>query len=193
MLTRILTALALTTAAVAGPVTLDRVGVEGHAAFRLENDRFAMVVTPARGGAVTAFRDKTAKVDLILQKKYQGLCLDHFQAQSWPGEFLEEPYVAKVLEEPPEGVGLDKVYTVRADSPAFECAVTLHTPDDAARVFGYWLQNVYFAGGTTTGRPTARSVPQPAVSAATPSKATVTSGVRSGCGTSPPAGRGCWT
>jgi hypothetical protein len=156
--------------------------------IKLDNYRVKLTITPARGGAVTAYSDKLAPADLILQKPYMGLCMDHFQEQNWPGEFLEQPYEYKILKQTPEeaqvmvwrkatglwkseianpklsGILLEKTYTLRADSPVLKCEVKLTTPPNEAKVFSYWLQNVFFAGGDydaaadRTFRPSARGV-----------------------------------
>lgn len=172
----------------AEPVTLTVAEQDGHEVIKLENYRVQLTIDPARGGAVTSYSDKLAPAEIVLQKEFNGLCMDHFQEQIWPGEFLERPYEYEILKQTPEEVQvkvwctstglwrsqlpnekisnllLEKTYTLRADSPALTCAVTLIVPEDQAKVFSYWIQNVLFAGGDydvatdRTFRPSARGV-----------------------------------
>ncbi len=143
---------------------------------------------PGARGAVTSFADRLAPAELILPKEYNGLCMDHFQEQGWPGELLEAPYDYTIVKQTPEeaqvmvkrvvsgiwqaklankqlaNLTLEKTYTLRADSPALVCAVKLSAPVDESKVFSYWLQNVFFAGGKydealdRTFRPSTRGV-----------------------------------
>lgn len=175
-------------AAADSPVTFKEEAVSGQTSYRLENYRVNLLIVPARGGAVTSYRDKLAgNVELIRPEQYYGLCLDHFQAQNWPGELLEVPYEAKVIKNDPSecqvqvtraatgkwsgsefpeiaGVVLEKTYTLRADSPALECRVKLTAPPKAAKLLAYWNQSIFFAGGTYDGlddrsfRPSTRGV-----------------------------------
>lgn len=172
----------------AEPVSLAVAKVDGHDVIKLQNYRVSLTVDPTHGGAITSYSDKLAPAELVLQKSFNGLCMDHFQEQSWPGEMLEVPYDYKIVVQTPEeaqvtvsrkvsGVWggklankklsdllLEKTYTLRADSPAITCAVKLTAPVDEAKVFSYWVQNVYFAGGDfdqavdRTFRPSARGV-----------------------------------
>ncbi len=183
-------ALLLLTAAVAAaaPVTLTRVDEGGHPVLKLSNYRVRLTIDPTRGGAVTSYSDQLAPAELVLPHEFNGLCLDHFQEQAWPGEFLEQPYECQVVQETPElvqvmvsrrasgvwrsklpdpklaGLLLEKTYTLRADSPALTCEVKLTAPPDGSRVFSYWLQDVMFAGGDydpvtdRTFRPTVRGI-----------------------------------
>ena len=177
--------LVLAASAAAGPVTLTRTD-DG---IRLENDRVKLRISPQRGGAVTRYVDKLLGKEMVLQKKWQGLCMDHFQEQPWPGELLEVPYESKILRQTAEevqiqvrrtasgiwktqktphpkiaGLVVEKVYTLRADSPTLVCDVNVIAPKGQARVFSYWLQNVVWAGGDydaaddRTFRPSARGV-----------------------------------
>ena len=153
------------------PATVKTVQKDGHPVFVLENYRVRLTIDPTRGGAITAYEDKLAPAQLVLQRKYQGLCMDHVQSQNWPGELLESPYQGKIVSAKPEAVAvqvthtltgrwrtevvdpkvvdlhLEKTYTLRADSPAVECQVTLTSPKGKSKVFAYWQQHVFFAGG----------------------------------------------
>ncbi len=166
----------ITAGALAGPVTVKVEAVDDHDAVALRNDRVALVIAPARGGAVTSYSDLQNPGELILQKPFNGLCLDHFQGAGWPGEFLEAPYEYEVVTDTPEearvkvwrtaknGILLEKLYTLRADAPALTCTVTLTAPADASCAVAYWLQNIAYAGGSYDEaadrlfRPTARGV-----------------------------------
>lgn len=191
--TILISAVVLAVVALASPVLAQQVGCavgqqDGHEVIRLENYRVQLVITPARGGAVTSYSDKLAPAELILQQPFSGLCMDHFQEQGWPGEFLEVPYEYKIVSQTPEVASvmvwrratgiwreklanpklsdllLEKTYTLRADSPTLTCEVKLTAPPEQSKVFSYWLQNVMFAGGDydpatdRTFRPSARGV-----------------------------------
>lgn len=140
--------------------------------YRLENYRVNLVIDPARGGAVVSYKDKLGgNVELIQQTKYTGLCLDHFQAQTWPGELLEVPYDVLVIKKSPEecilqlsrkalgefrghqepglkGVLIEKQYLLSAESPALVCRTKISAPAQNSSTPAYWLQNVFWAGGT---------------------------------------------
>jgi uncharacterized membrane protein len=185
--------LALVALALVGPAAAQQVGCavaqqNGHDVVKLENYRVQLVIDPSRGGAVTSYSDKLAPAELILQKPFNGLCMDHFQEQNWPGEFLEVPYEYKIVAPGPDiaavmvwrkasgiwggklanpklsDVLIEKTYTLRADSPTLTCSVKLTAPADSSKVFSYWLQDVMFAGGDydratdRTFRPSARGV-----------------------------------
>jgi len=160
----------------AEPVTLTMANVDGQDTIALRNYRVRLVITPARGGAVTSYADALAPTEIVLPKKFNGLCMDHFQGGGWPGEFLEAPYEFKILENTPaqarvlvwrtaeNGILLEKTYTLRTDSPALACEVKLTAPADEARTVAYWLQNICYAGGDygpatdRVFRPSARGV-----------------------------------
>lgn len=179
--------------ALSGPLAAQQVGcavaqLNGHDVIKMENYRVQLVIDPTRGGAVTSYSDKLAPAELILQKPFNGLCMDHFQEQPWPGELLEVPYEYKIVAPGPDiasvmvwrkatGVWggklantklsdllLEKTYTLRGDSPTLTCSVKLTSPADQAKVFSYWMQDVVFAGGDydaatdRTFRPSARGV-----------------------------------
>ena len=166
-------------------VTLNEIKADGKTAYALANERVELVIDPSRGGAVTSYKDKRGgHVELIHN---YGLCLDHFQAQPWPGELLGAAYEAKVIERSPkrcmialsyrvkgswrevaypklEGLLLEKTYELRAGSPALTCTVRVTAPKAESKLFAYWVQNVFFAGGTydmahdVTFRPSVRGV-----------------------------------
>jgi len=172
----------------AAPVSVSVAQQANVEVVKLENYRVELVITPSRGGSVTSFVDKMARAELVLQQPYSGLCMDHFQEQNWPGEFLEAPYEYKITKQDAQEVQvavsrkasgiwhdklanrklsdilLEKTYTLSADSPVLSCTVKLTAPADEAKVFSYWLQNVFFAGGDydaatdRTFRPSARGV-----------------------------------
>ncbi len=175
-------------AAYAAEVKLEEKTIDGKTVYAIENYRVSLVVDPARGGAVSSYKDKLGgNVEIIPQGKFNGLCLDHFQVQSWPGEMLEVPYEAKVVKNSPQecvvhvsrtatgvwgvtenpeiqGVLLEKTYTLKADSPALECRVKLIAPAKVSKLVSYWQQCVCWVGGSYdsgddwTFRPSARGV-----------------------------------
>jgi len=154
-----------------GGVTLKEQKTGGKTAYRLENERVVLLLSSARGGAVTSYKDKRGgHVELIHQQPRNGLCMDHFQAQPWPGELLDAAYSGKAVKQSVDectvrftydvkghwrgaeypklnGLLLQKTYTLRAGSPALGCEVRITAPKTEARLFAYWLQNVFFAGG----------------------------------------------
>lgn len=169
-------------------VKLTETKVKGGMVYRVENYRFNLLIDPQRGGVVTSYKDKLGgNIELIHQTKYNGLCMDHFQGQNWPGEMLETPYTGKVVKNTPRecvimltykvkgmwkyvefpklrDVQLEKTYTIKADNPALKCEVKLTAPGKASKLCPYWQQNVFFAGGKYdldcdyTFRPTVRGV-----------------------------------
>jgi len=184
----LLAALAPMAAHAAEPVTVTVTKVDDKDVIQLENYRVRLRISPARGGAITSYSDKLAPAELILQKRFQGLCMDHFQEQNWPGELLEVPYDYTIVKQTPEevvltlkrvasgiwqgklankllsNITLEKTYLLRADSPAVICRVKLSVPADEPKVFSYWIQHVFFAGGDydaatdRTFRPAARGI-----------------------------------
>ena len=132
-----------------GGVTLNEVKVNGKTAYRLANERVVLVIDPARGGAVTSYKDKRGG-DVELVHDY-GLCLDHFQAQPWPGELLGAVYQAKIIERSAnkcaiqlsyrtkgswrdvaypklKGLLLEKTYVLCAGRAALDCRVKITAP-----------------------------------------------------------------
>lgn len=172
----------------AAGVTIKKETVDGATVYRLQNYRVNLVVSPAQGGAVTSYKDKLGgNVELIHQRPRNGLCMDHFQAQPWPGELLDAPYKIEAVQQKDsqctirlsiiakglwrgaqypklKGLRLDKTYTLAADSPALRCDVRITAPGKSSKLFGYWTQNVFFAGGRfdldsdVSFRPCARGV-----------------------------------
>lgn len=151
-------------------VTLEE--IDGHAYWRMDNGRITLLVDPARGGSVTSYRDRLGgDVELIDQGvRVAGLCHDHFQSQSWPGEMWDAHYEVTghtsdaaecslamrypvtgnwrgKVDENLEGLVLAKTYRLRADSPALECRVQLTAPPAESRLFAYWQQHIFHAGG----------------------------------------------
>jgi len=178
----------LLSTAPAADVSLKKETLDGTTAYRLHNYRVGLLVTPARGGAVTSYKDKLGgNTELIHQQPNNGLCIDHFQAQPWPGELLDAAYEVEAVEQTDErctirlstivkgqwrgaeypklrGLRLDKTYTLVAGSPALRCDVTITAPGKSSALSGYWSQNVFFAGGQydldtdVSFRPCARGV-----------------------------------
>ncbi len=168
-------------------VTLKEKKIGGKTAFDVSTSRFNLTISPARGGAITAFEDKLDKKQLIIQKHFNGLFVDHFQCQPWPGEAMETPYSYKVLKNTPQeaiielsytfvgkyrgntypqiaGVKLVKQYIIRAGHPGVICKVTINATENKSMVYGYWQQNIFQAGGSYdesldfSFRPTVRGV-----------------------------------
>jgi hypothetical protein len=166
-------------------VRLTEETANGHTVYRLENGRVNLVISPHRGGAVTSYRDKLGdNVELVPQILRTGLGLDHFQAQRWPGELLEVPYLSRVVtqtaaacvvevrrqvtgawenipHEKLRDVQLVKTYTLRADSPALRCDVILTAPPHASPVVDYWQQAVAYPGGQYEPARASRTAPSP--------------------------------
>ena len=156
----------------AGEATLKEETVDGKIAYRMENYRVSLLIAPGRGGGVVSYRDKLGgDVELIPPSPMNGLCLDHFQVQPWPGELLGAVYEGHVVKQDADecvvetaytvkgkwgiseypkldGLRLEKTYTLKADSPALSCRIKITNPKKEARLVDYWMQNVFFAGGT---------------------------------------------
>ena len=155
----------------AQPVKLTQEKQNDLDVIKLENYRVSLTITPARGGAITEYSDKSAPGNIILPNKYWGLFMDHFQEQPWPGELLEKQYEFKIISQTPEeakvkvwtkstgsapnektvnkkisNILLEKTYTLKADSPALLCEVKLTAPEDESKTCAYWIQHVYRAG-----------------------------------------------
>ena len=72
----ILLLLAAVLTCAADTVTLSQQQLNGHDIIKLQNYRVAITIDPARGGAITAYNDRLAPAELILQKPYCGLCME---------------------------------------------------------------------------------------------------------------------
>jgi uncharacterized membrane protein len=159
----------------AGParadVSLTAEDQDGRVCFRLDNGRVSLVVDPSQGGAVISYKDaRGGGVELISDQSPRGLCIDHFQSQYWPGEMFAARYeVAAQKNDPQESVlalrytvtgqwmgreeerlkdlVLEKTYTLRTDSPALECRIKITAPQKDSKLFAYWQQHIFFAGG----------------------------------------------
>ncbi|HEY3418536.1 MAG TPA: glutamine amidotransferase [Armatimonadota bacterium] len=170
--------------------TITRIEKDGKVSFRLDNGRVNLLVNTAEGGSVTSYRDRLGgDVELIDQGRYtDGLCRDHFQSQTWPGEMYHAQYEVlgqtqddaactltlryavkgtwglTVEDKNLNGLTLEKTYRLRADSPALECRVKLTTPPNESKLFAFWQQNIFYAGGQydktidKSFRPSARGV-----------------------------------
>ena len=146
---------------------------EGDNAFRMGNGRISLLIDCNQGGAVMSYKDKLdGDVELLPDKgSARGLCIDHFQSQTWPGEMFKAKYendeprcdgkeAVLVLrykttgiwwnmsDEKVAGILLEKTYKLRSDSPVLECDIKLTSPKNDARLFAYWQQNIAYAGGT---------------------------------------------
>ncbi|NQU40538.1 MAG: hypothetical protein HQ523_11340 [Lentisphaerae bacterium] len=162
----------LSAAGAHGAVSLtEEAGPDGPQ-YRLTNERVDLVVNPAKGAAVVSYKDRAGgNVELIHQAPYNGLCFDHFQEQVWPGELLDATYAASVVTQSADvvvlactvtaqgafrgtdfprlrGLILEKTYTLRAGNPALKCRVKITAPPKESKLFSYWIQNIFFAGGT---------------------------------------------
>ncbi len=152
-------------------VSLKEKKVNGKTEFDISTARFNLTISPARGGAITAFEDKLDMKQLIIQKRFNGLFVDHFQCQPWPGEAMETPYSCKVVKNTPQEVILELTYTfagkfriiaypqiagvklvkqfiIKAGHPGVICKVTVNATPNKSMVYGYWQQNIFQAGGS---------------------------------------------
>lgn len=168
-------------------VSLKEKKVNGKTEFDVSTARFNLTISPARGGAITAFEDKLDKKQLVIQKMFNGLFVDHFQCQAWPGEAMEKPYNYKVIKNTPEEVVIELSYTfegkfrvdvhpqikdvklvkqfiIKAGHPGVICKVTVSALPGKSMLYGYWQQNIFQAGGSYdemldfSFRPTVRGV-----------------------------------
>lgn len=140
-------------------------------AIVIENETIKMVIDPERGGAVVSFVHKKTKTDIVPRdKKYMGLFLDHMWGQVWPGELLEVPYEIQLVKSGPveaiiklsrrmkgdwqgtqnifQGLVIEKTYSVYSGIDAVFCHIAVKNPMDEAKLSVYWLQNVFFIGGS---------------------------------------------
>lgn len=174
--------------AVLAAPTLTEETREERTVYRLENARLIVVVDPAMGGTVVEFRDRRGgDVDLLAHRQAQGIGIDHFQSQSWPGEMHRADY--EVIETTQaddraavtmryvatgrwrtaynpklEGLVLEKTWRLEGDRPGLFCHVRIAAPETGSKLFAYWQQSIVFAGGDYdrdsdfTYRPTTRGV-----------------------------------
>lgn len=145
--------------------------IEPSKAVIIENKTIKMVIDPDRGGTVVSFIHKESGRDIVPRdKKYMGLFMDHMWGQSWPGELLEVPYEMEIIKSGPaeaiiklkrtmkgaergtqymfQGLVIEKTYTVYSDIDAVFCHIAIKNPGDEAKLSVYWLQNVFFIGGS---------------------------------------------
>ena len=168
-------------------VVLTQKTVDGQTAYDVSTERYNLTASPARGGMITAFEDKLDKKQLVIQKKFNGLFMDHLQCQYWPGEAAEVPYSHKLVKNTPEEVIIELAFTFagkfhtglnpeikdikltkkfifKAGHPGVICQVTISAPQSKSVLFAYWQQQILIAGGQYdqaddfSFRPTTRGV-----------------------------------
>ena len=152
-------------------VSLTKEDKDGKPCYRLDNGRVSLVVDPSQGGAVISYKDKLGgDVELVSDKPPRGLCIDHFQSENSPGEMFDAKYEVTGQKNDPQAcvlalryhvtgqyggsedeklkdLLLEKTYTLRADNPALECRIKLTAPKKENKLFSYWQQHIFFAGG----------------------------------------------
>lgn len=176
-LTVIMGLLVLNVAPALAAVTLSQEGDR----YILENEAVRLSVNPAKGGRVDGYLVKATGRQLVGEGCF--LLGDHFWQQNWPGEFLNAPYEARMVEPTPDQATLEvscvskgwaknvtqndirvvRRMTLRADSPVLLVEVRMENVGQVGRVAGYWNQNLLYANGGKTEphrffRPSARGV-----------------------------------
>jgi uncharacterized membrane protein len=152
-------------------VTLKEETRKGQTLYRMTNGRLSFLVNPGQGGAIVSFRDRLAgDAEIVPDKRPHGMCVDHFQSQPFPGEMMNAAYTSKiekqtadecvlalhyevtgrwrlVTNEKLKGLRLEKRFILRSTAPALECRVQLTAPAEKSKLFAYWQQNIFHAGG----------------------------------------------
>lgn len=139
-----------------------------------ENSLFSMLVNPEDGARAVKFIDKESGKDWILDDGSRGLFVDHFWQEQWPGQFFHKKYSFEIIESGPkqaivrfktvsrgdykgyaekegnqmlQGLELDKTIIVTDGSPAIDVKIKITNTEKKGRLFGYWMQNIFFADG----------------------------------------------
>ena len=136
---------------------------DGH--YILENEFVRLAVDPAKGGVIDDYFVKATKTQMVSGSLF--MLGDHFWQQTWPGEFLNQPYDAKIIEQSPDvatlevartsegyngnatqsGLRVVRRMTLRAGSPVLSVEVELQNTAKVGRTAGYWTQSLAYAGG----------------------------------------------
>ncbi len=140
----------------------------------IENSLFSLLINPEDGARGVKFIDKESGKDWIQDDGTRGLFIDHFWQEQWPGQFFHKKYSFEIKEPGPgravvsfktlshgdykgfgeqagnqmlQGLELEKTVTVCAGSPAIDVKIRVTNTEKKGRLFGYWMQNNFFADG----------------------------------------------
>ncbi|MBI4025892.1 MAG: hypothetical protein HY360_12980 [Verrucomicrobia bacterium] len=157
---------------------------DGKERIVMENDQLRLQVNPNRGARVESFRFAPwGATEIIQNKTQQGLLVDHFWQEYWPGQFWEAKYDYQVLANGPAeisvkfsclsqdkgipqvaGILLEKTITLKENDRIVKVSVRLTNQSSEGKHLGYWLQNICWLGGDKQGdryfRPGKRGISQ---------------------------------
>ena len=179
----LLTVLVLTSSTLAASVA-KTTGRDGKDRLVMDNGLVRLQIDPNRGGRVDSLQYRPwGKIDIIQDTGQQGLFVDHFWQELWPGQFWEARYEHEVVATGPgevavrlsclsknkgvpqvAGILVEKTITLKEKDPTVYVTVHLTNKTAKGRYVGYWMQNVCWLGGDKEGdqyfRPTKRGVSQ---------------------------------
>jgi len=157
-------------------------GPQGKAELVLKNNLMRLEIDPQRGARVDSFKFKPwGKIEIIQAKRSQGLFVDHFWQESWPGQFWTADYHYRIISRSPgevsvafsylsrnkgvpgvAGILLKKTITLKDNSRVVKVKVSLTNTTPEGKYVGYWLQNIGWLGGNKQGddyfRPSLRGI-----------------------------------
>jgi hypothetical protein len=157
-------------------------GADGRNRVVLDNGQVRLEVDPARGARVDSYRfSPWGATEIIGDKSGQGLFLDHFWQEPWPGQLWERKYEYQIVSPGPEvvsvkfscltvdrgvpqvaGILLEKTMTLRENEPTVQVTIRLTNQGAEGKYLGYWMQNICWPGGdknhTHYYRPSKRGV-----------------------------------
>jgi uncharacterized membrane protein len=140
---------------------------DGEKIVLMQNNLFQMQIDPNQGARVEGFQYKPwGKINIISDKKQQGLLADHFWQESWPGQFWDAKYNYQILSSGPAEVSvrfsclsrdkgvpqvadilLEKTITLKENDRVIRVTISLTNKSSKGKYIGYWLQNVCWLGG----------------------------------------------
>ena len=146
-------------------------GPDGKDRVVLDNGVLQLQIDPNRGARVDSFQcGPWGAVDIIADKRGQGLLVDHFWQEYWPGQFWEAKYEYQVVSPGPQevavkftclsvdkgvpqvaGIRLEKTVTLRENERTAQVAIRLTNTGTEGKYLGYWMQNIAWMGGDKAG------------------------------------------
>jgi len=155
---------------------------DGKERLVMDNGLVRLQINPNRGGRLDSFRYAPwDEMEIIQDFSQQGLLVDHFWQEYWPGQFWEARYEYEVLSSGGDeatvrlsclsqdkgvpqiaGILLEKTITLKRGDPTVYVVVSLTNKTAQGKFVGYWMQNVCWLGGDKEGdiyfRPSKRGV-----------------------------------
>ncbi|MCG2661345.1 MAG: hypothetical protein L6437_14000 [Kiritimatiellae bacterium] len=134
--------------------------------FGLENEFLSLEIDSVHGARASSFIVKRLNQELVMSGG--GFLFDHFWEQSWPGEFFNAPYKVTILQDGPDiasikaeristggmkniltqkDILLERTITLRKGSPILEVTVKLSNAGQSDKLFGYWVQHIFYPSG----------------------------------------------